>query len=343
MVTLTEIAAENLRGKEYAGIIGQSPVMRQIFARIRQLSESDATVLVTGESGTGKELVARALHSTGQRRPGPFVTVNCASLPASMLESELFGHVRGAFTGAIRDRAGRVSRAAGGTLFLDEVGELPLELQPKLLRLLQDHRYEPVGSDHTLHADIRVVAATNVDLARAMTEGRFREDLYYRLRVIPIHLPPLRERHGDIPLLAGTLLRRRREVARRTRLTLSVETLRMLEAHHWPGNVRELVNTIDYLVALAPGPVAEPGDLPPELLKSRGQAALPQASTSSTDRGQVHSHRRYQTHPGPEEERAIRQALDANDWHRERSAAALGMDRVTLYRRMKHYGIQAQG
>lgn len=333
LLTITEIAADGVLGREYAGIIGQSPAMKKVFERVRLLADSEASVMITGESGTGKELVARALHNTGPRRTGPFVPVNCAALPSDVLESELFGHIRGSFTGATRDREGRVARAQHGTLFLDEVGDLPLGLQPKLLRLLQEREYEAVGDDRPRRADIRIIAATHVNLARSVEEGRFREDLYYRLNVIPLRLPPLRERQGDVGLLAGHLLQRRRQGTRRGDLVFSKGAIHALEAYSWPGNVRELVNAVDYVIALAAGPVVESSDLPTEI--TAAQSRTPDAPALTRPTGA----RRYMPRPLVDEAQEILAALDAHAWHRQSTAAALGMDRVTLYRRMQRLGI----
>jgi len=341
LLTLTELEGAPLRESEFAEMIGRSSAMRRIFQRVRLLADSDASVLVSGESGTGKELVARALHSTGRRRRGPWVPLNCAALPADLLESELFGQVRGAFTGTVQDQAGRIAAARGGTLFLDEVGELPLELQPKLLRLLEDPCCSPAGEDRDDRAHIRVVAASKADLAAAVASGSFRADLYYRLRVIPIELPPLRDRREDIPLLAGTLLQRRVRAAHRSALRLSAEVMELLQGAPWPGNVRELLNVLDYLVARAPGPVVEPRDLPVDLLQGCPTGATPRSAARPQKLASPpRDRRRYSGRPGPQEESAVQRALERNGWHREASATELGMDRVTLYRRMKRYGIE---
>ncbi len=255
-------------GSPFPGLIGRSPGLERIFRLIENLEHSEATVLLTGESGTGKEVVARAIHARSPRRAGPFVALNCGALPGELLESELFGHVRGAFTGAVRDRDGRFEMAAGGTLFLDEVADLPLHLQVKLLRVLQERTFERVGESQPRHTDSRIVAATNVDLKRAVAEGRFREDLYYRLRVVPIEIPPLRERREDIEPIATFLLAR--VGARQGRaLRFSPDVLRLLLEHPWPGNVRELENTLEYAVAVCKGQTILPDDLPGEVVSPR--------------------------------------------------------------------------
>ncbi len=311
-------------------IVGRSAALRGIVDTIRRLSGSDAAVLVTGESGTGKELVARAIHATSRRRGKPFVALNCAALPADLVESELFGHVRGAFTGAVRDRKGAVESAEGGTFFLDEIGELAPPLQAKLLRLLQDKTYQRVGDSATRAANVRFLSATNVDIGRAVAEGRFRADLLYRLQVIPIHIPPLRERPEDIGPLATWLIARRSVAAGRMPMRFSSDALHVIERHGWPGNVRELINAVDYAIALAPDTLVSVRDLPDSC--TRQGKAEPQGRTGRYCAQDV----------GTDAEAArIRGALEANAYHRQRTADALGMDRVTLYRKMREYGLEA--
>ncbi|HVO12991.1 MAG TPA: sigma-54 dependent transcriptional regulator [Vicinamibacteria bacterium] len=313
------------------GLIGRSPAMERIFRLIENLEHSEATVLLTGESGTGKEIVAHAVHARSPRRGGPFVAVNCGALPAELLESELFGHVRGAFTGAVRDRAGRFEVAAGGTLFLDEVGDLPLQLQVKLLRVLQERAFERVGESRPRTSDARILAATNVDLRRAVQEGRFREDLYYRLRVVPIEIPPLRERREDIEPLATFLLAR--VGARQGRaLRFSPDALRLVLEHSWPGNVRELENALEYAVAVCKGQTIAPEDLPAEVgvdtaapprlvVPGPRHMAPPAGDRSPLDADRVH------------------RALEACRWRRHEAARALGVSRTTLWRRMRELGL----
>jgi len=229
--------------------------MRDVYRRIARVAPTDSTVLITGESGTGKELVAKTIHYNSPRWNQPFVAINCAAIPRELLESELFGHEKGAFTGALDRRLGKFELAEGGTLFLDEVGDIPLDLQTKLLRVLQDHEYSRVGGRDILKADVRILAATNQDLEKAVKEKRFREDLYFRLKVIPIHLPPLRERRGDIPLLIGYFIDKiNREMGIQIS-GVSPEAQRLLEAHSWPGNVRELENTLIRAAVLSSGPI----------------------------------------------------------------------------------------
>jgi transcriptional regulator with GAF, ATPase, and Fis domain len=305
----------------FAGMVGRSSAMLHIFRLVQNLEASDATVLLTGESGTGKELVARALHVHSPRRDGEFVVVNCAALPGELLESELFGHVRGAFTGAVRDRVGRFELAGAGSLFLDEIGEIPLSLQVKLLRVLQDGTFERVGESRPRQTDARIIAATNRDLQRAVVAGTFREDLYYRLRVVPIHLSPLRERREDIEPLARHLLAR--VCARHDRsLRLGPDALRALLGYPWPGNVRELENALEYAVAVCRGQTIHDQDLPQELLGATGSPALAKPETAPEDDRRVERER-------------IRAALDAHRWSRSAAARTLGISRSTLWRRMR--------
>ena len=261
-------------------LVGESREIRQVHHLIRMIGSKRATVLITGESGTGKEIAARCLHLAGPRRRGPMVAVNCGALPENLLEAELFGHVRGAFTGAVQNRVGHFERARGGTLFLDEIGELPMDLQVKLLRVLQEREFQRLGSSETIRVDVRVVAATNCDLLRRIREGEFREDLYYRLNVVPVHMPALRQRRGDIPLLAAHLLAkicRQEEVPAKS---FEAEAVALLSARRWPGNVRELENAIEMAVAMSGGrPVLTAADFPaaaePPPAAEAGEKALP--------------------------------------------------------------------
>lgn len=313
------------------GLVARSPVMLRIVHLVESLQRSEATVLVTGESGTGKELIARALHANSPRCTGPFVAVNCGALPGDLLESELFGHVRGAFTGAVRDRVGRFDLAKGGTIFLDEVGDIPLHLQVKLLRVLQERRFERVGESAPRPMDARVIAATNVDLADAIRAGRFRDDLYYRLRVVPIHVPPLRERVEDVPLIARHLLAHIGGREGRA-LMLSPDTLSSMARYAWPGNVRELGNALEYAVATCTGQTIQIENLPPELRHGVDGAppllAAPPAPLTDP------------IAEDPEERIRIVRALESARWSRGRAADLLGMSRSTLWRRMKELGIE---
>ena len=256
---LTDQAAEvRFSGKErFGNMLGRSLAMREIFSLLERVAPTDYTVLVEGESGTGKELVAEALHSHSQRAKGPFIVVDCSAIARDLIESELFGHVKGAFTGATGDRKGAFEAARGGTLFLDELGELPLDLQPKLLRALENREIKPVGANHALKTDVRIVAATNRHLIHEVREGNFREDLYYRFAVIKVALPPLRDRKEDLPLLVEHFLGHANEMAGREDVDISYKTMEKLKRHSWPGNVRELKNFIERAVLLAQGDTVE--------------------------------------------------------------------------------------
>ena len=252
----------------FHNLLGKSPRMREVFDRLSRVATSNCHVLTTGETGTGKELVAQAIHYTDTTRQGPLIAVNCAALPEPLLESEFFGHERGAFTGADRLRKGRFEQAKGGTLLLDEIGELPLGMQAKLLRVLQDGTFERVGGTEVIQADCRIITSTNIDLASAVASGRFREDLYYRLNVVTIDLPPLRDRPEDIPMLVKHFLEQLKERRLPSR-SLSHETLVRLQGYEWPGNVRELEHIIEQLVVTTPGPIIEPENLPPHIVSTR--------------------------------------------------------------------------
>ena len=318
----------------FSGLIARAPKMLQMFNLIEHLSESDATVLITGESGTGKELVARATHVHSPRRKEPFIAVNCGALPGDLLESELFGHVRGAFTGAVRDRTGRFELAAGGTIFLDEVGDLPLPLQVKLLRVLQERTFERVGESQSRTTDARIIAATNKDLRQAVLDGEFREDLYYRLRVVPLWIPPLRERREDIEPLARHLLSRVNRRHDRS-VRFAPDTMRALLRYDWPGNVRELENALEYAVAVGRGQNLHVQNLPLEITSSEPELIdlqpSPGAFPPPTPEERAES-------PASELEK-IRNALDTHQWRRARAASALGMSRTTLWRKMREYGL----
>jgi transcriptional regulator with PAS, ATPase and Fis domain len=302
----------------FFGMIARSNAMARIFALVQNLQSTEATVLLTGESGTGKEVLASAIHANSPRRRGRFLAVNCAALPGELLEAELFGHVRGAFTGAVRDRVGRFELAAGGTLFLDEIGDVPLHLQAKLLRVLQEKTFERIGESVPRSSDARIIAATNVDLRRAIAEGRFREDLYYRLRVVPIELPPLRTRREDIEPLARYLLSR--VAAHHNReVRFSPDAVRAMLRYSWPGNVRELENAIEYAVAVVRSQTIHAEDLPLEVNEPAGPPL-------------VVSH---------EDTVSLRASLDANHWNREATARALGISRTTLWRKMREAGLAA--
>jgi DNA-binding NtrC family response regulator len=320
---------EELSGRaEFKSIIGSSRAMEGVFAVVRKVADTEATVLVTGESGTGKELVARAIHSGSSRRGAPFIAVNCAAIPRDLLESELFGHVKGAFTGAIRDKEGKFQLAEGGTIFLDEVGDLPLDLQPKLLRVLQERMVEPVGGSVPQKIDVRVVAATNADLERWIAEGRFREDLYYRLCVIPIDLPPLRGRVEDIPLLIRYFCAK----FGAEKVSFEKEALERMQRYGWPGNVRELENTVERLLIMREGDRIAVNDLPEKI------SALPGPSEGSVLRLPPEGYPLEQL-----EKEAVLEALSRCDWNQTAAARFLRIPRHTLIYRMEKYHITQPG
>ncbi|MDY0301853.1 MAG: sigma-54 dependent transcriptional regulator, partial [Trichlorobacter sp.] len=263
------LSAENQRLKtelankdDFSTIIGNSTVMAKVFQVVSKVADTEASVLITGESGTGKELVARSIHNRSSRKNNPFIAINCAAIPHDLLESELFGHVKGAFTGAVRDKVGKFVQADCGTLFLDEVGELPVALQPKLLRALQERVVEPVGGTREIRLDVRVVAATNLEMDKAIADGTFREDLYYRLAVIPLHLPPLRQRQEDIALLLKHFCKRHHA----EQVRFDKEAMTALKKYHWPGNVRELENLVERLLIMRSNDVITLADLPDKIL-----------------------------------------------------------------------------
>ena len=298
----------------FRGIVGRSSTMQELFDTIRQVARTDAAVLIQGESGTGKELVALATHRESPRATKNFVPVNCGALPEGLLESELFGHIKGAFTGAHRDRKGRFELADGGTIFLDEIGELSPAMQVKLLRVLQDGSFEPVGSDHTTTVNIRVISATNKNLEEEVLAGRFRKDLYYRLCVMPIMISPLRERREDIPILIDHFLDRYSEKIPPRKIKLSPSALSVLMAHFWPGNVRELQNVIQFALVKTRGVRIEPEHLPPVLHTYMANMSLPRHRESNLKTAEVFK------------------ALAKTKGNRLRAAELLGISRSTLYR-----------
>jgi DNA-binding NtrC family response regulator len=318
---LREVVADRFG---FDNIIGRSAAMQEVFELIRRLAGSPVSVLIAGESGTGKELVARALHFNGDRSEGPFVPVNCAAIPGNLLESELFGYKRGAFTDAAQDRAGLMVEANGGTLFLDEIGELPQHLQAKLLRVLQEREVKPLGSAQSVPIDIRLLSATNRPLAEMIGSGDFRKDLYYRLNVVQIDIPPLNERPEDILPLATHLLAKAAERSQKTIEGISPAAAKLLMGFPWPGNVRELENVIERAVALSSGSRIDIGDLPPALLES-----------PTTDLVQVAAARDMTI---ADLERAyIMRVLDEEEGNKTRAAQRLGLDRKTLYRKLEEY------
>ena len=316
-------------------LVGQSPVMRKLFSVIERVAPTDASVLITGATGTGKELAARAIHNMSPRRNAAFVDINCSAIPETLIEAELFGHQRGTFTGAHENRSGLFEKASGGTLFLDEVDALNLSAQAKLLRVLQERTVRRIGARANIAIDVRIISATNCDLAQAVAAGRFRPDLYYRLRVLPLHVPELCTRGGDITLLVDYFLRVKSERNGRRPRKFTAEALRALCDYPWPGNVRELENAIEYALAIGLEDELGIGDLPQEIL-----AAHPQPSTDNLK--QVLQAFMNDAVPLAEiERRYILSVLQQFGGNQVRAAAALGIDRSKLYRRLKQYGVMA--
>jgi PAS domain S-box-containing protein len=319
---VSEVAKQN-----FHGILSRTPAMKSVFQVIQNAAETEATVLVRGESGSGKELVANAIHKLSSRHDQPFLAINCAALTSSLLESELFGHVRGAFTGAIKDHRGLFERARGGTLFLDEVAELPLDLQAKLLRVIQERNFIPVGGDHSIDVDVRIVAATHRSLREEVKKGRFREDLMYRLRVVPIFLPPLRERREDISLLIWHFIDRHNHDRFRKIEKIDPDAMRVLLDYWWPGNIRELHNVVEYAFAVGRGTTLRLSELPPEFREPRVADTPKQAY-------------KHGLSLDPEDEiLAIRQALEQSRGRAGMAATSLGMSRATFWRKRKLYGL----
>ena len=308
-------------------IVGRSPSLLAVLAKVDRVARTDATVLITGETGTGKELIARAIHSRSRRSEKPLIKVNCAALPTGLIESELFGHEKGAFSGALSRRLGRFELANGGTIFLDEVGEMPPDAQVKLLRVIQEHEFERIGGNETIRTDVRLIAATNRDLHRSVQEGTFREDLFYRLNVFPVELPPLRERTGDIPLLVRFFVEKYAVRVDRHVETIAPETLNRLVAYRWPGNVRELQNLVERALILATDPELR---IEPEILGAPTPAAVPSESGFRKDLGTL-------------QREHILAALNRSGWviEGERGAAKeLGLHPNTLRSRIKKLGLK---
>jgi two-component system response regulator HydG len=309
---------------EFSGIIGKDPQMQTVYRLIEDIAPTDATVLIQGESGTGKELVARAIHRQSLRREKPFIVINCSAYPATLLESELFGHEKGAFTGAVRQKIGRFEQAQGGTVFLDEIGEIVPSAQIKLLRVLQSQKFERVGGEQTLNVDVRILAATNKDLIQEVQEGRFREDLFYRLNVIPIHLPPVRKRRNDIPLLARHFLHCFAAEQHKKIQDFSSEAMRLLLDYSWPGNVRELENSIEHAAVLAKQKNVEISDLPAAIRDAAPLVSLETAGTIVEN-----------------EKKLLREVLEDCNWNKKKAARQLGISRSTLYEKIKKYQIHS--
>jgi len=305
-------------------------VMQKVFSAIQAAASSDATILIQGESGTGKELVASAIHYNGDRSEKPLVTVTCSALSESLLESELFGHTRGAFTGAVRERIGRFEEAAGGTVFLDEIGEISPFIQVKLLRVLQEHEIERVGESKKRRIDIRIIAATNKDLYDLVRQGVFREDLYYRLKVFPIHVPPLRERREDIPLLAEHFIKQQNQKTGKSVRRISAAAMRLLMDHPWEGNVRELQNAIEHAFVLCSGEEIDLFDLPVEIR----QMNYPVGKRETLSFKDNHRGRR-----GRVTREKLTDLLDACDWNKAEVARRLGISRTAVWKYMKKWDV----
>ncbi|MBC7856119.1 MAG: sigma-54-dependent Fis family transcriptional regulator [Pirellulaceae bacterium] len=310
-------------------IVGHDHRMQRVFDTIDRIADTRATVLVTGESGTGKSLLARAIHRRSSRRDQSFVEVACGAMPETLLESELFGHAAGSFTGAVGEKIGKFTKADKGTIFLDEIGTASPSLQVKLLRVLQEFEFEPVGSTTTIHVDSRVILATNEDLTRAVAEGRFRQDLFYRVNVISIELPPLRDRISDIPLLAEHFLARTREETGKTCEGFSDEAMSAMQRYRWPGNVRELQNVVERAVLLGRTNIVTPEDFPPQMC----------AGTSAMNLEPLTGKALKDAMEAPERA-IILEVLRLNNWNRTQTADALGINRTTLYKKMKRLGME---
>ncbi|MBL7665774.1 MAG: sigma-54-dependent Fis family transcriptional regulator [Bacteriovoracaceae bacterium] len=321
----------------FCGMIGRSKIMREVFERIKKVSQSDSTILITGPSGTGKELVANAIHKLSERRKFPKVSVNCGAIPGELLESELFGHIKGAFTGAISTRKGRFEVANNGSIFLDEIGDMPLILQVKLLRVIQGRQVEPVGGSTPTDVDVRIIAATHRDLDKAVQEGKFREDLFYRLNVIPIKLPALKERREDIPLLIGYFLERFVSADKRNEIEISDQALELLLSYDWPGNVRELENVIERLVILRGGNKILPEDLPAKIYRHNPLASslyknIFELPEYGIDLKKVIS---------DIEDSLIMQALGRTNGNKNQASRLLSMNRTTLIEKLKKKSLEA--
>lgn len=306
------------------GLVAFDPRMAQIMALVQRIKDTDSTILITGESGTGKSLLAKEIHRLSPRWNRPFIKISCAALAETLLESELFGHVRGAFTGAVQDKPGKFEAADGGVVFLDEIGDVPPATQVKLLRFMQEQEFERVGSNRTIRVNVRIITATHRDLPRMVREGKFREDLYYRLAVIPIHLPALRERPGDLLGIVGKVSRELAGRLGQELKTISPDVLEVFSRYPWPGNIRELENVLEHGYACTAGKVITTDSLPLSLRTEAAEASSPRSWLP----------------PAAGERERVLEALHRNKWKITAAAAALGCDRTTLWRKMKKFGLQ---
>jgi nitrogen regulation protein NR(I) len=322
-------------------LVGQSPAIRQIYAVVEKVANTPSTVLISGESGTGKELIARALHENSSRHAGPFIKINCAAIPKTLMESELFGYDKGAFTGAVGAKPGRFELAHGGTLFLDEIGEIPIEMQVKLLRVLQESEFERVGGIKTIKVDVRLVTATNRDLLAEVGAGAFREDLFYRLNVVPIHIPPLRERREDIPLLADHFIAKFNDRLKKEIASIAPEAVERLVAYQWPGNIRELENLMERTMLFCEGPEIRVSDLPPEVAGAAAPAAAPSAAGEEGTRAAPESLKEaVRAETERVERELIQRALDATGGNVTQAARKLKISRKSLQTKMKELGLR---
>ena len=316
------------RDNGYHGMVGQSRVMQDVFQVVEKAAQSEATILISGESGTGKELVARAIHETGSRKEGPYVKINCAALSESLIESELFGHTKGAFTGAHKHRKGLFETAHGGDLFLDEIGDLPKSIQVKLLRVLETKEFVRVGGEQSIYADTRIITATNKNLSKHVAEGAFREDLYYRINVFPIHLPPLRDKKEDLPLLINTFIYEFRKKSGRRLTGLSPEVMELFMQYHWPGNIRELKSALEYSFAIGATGLLDVQHLPPQfqsIERSRGDKGATNVPAPDLQ--------------DPPEKFQLIEALRKTGGNQSQAAQLLGVHRMTVFNRIRKYGI----
>ncbi|EAT16204.1 sigma-54 dependent transcriptional regulator [Desulfuromonas acetoxidans] len=335
LVAENRFLRQQLRGRyTFDNIIGTSMTMQQVFSRMQKVLHTDSSLLILGESGTGKELVAKAIHFNGPRKDQPFVPINCGAIPADLLESELFGHLRGSFTGAIANKCGKFEQANGGTIFLDEIGTMPVHLQLKLLRVLQEQEVQPVGSNRNIKLDVRVISATNADLEQMVRDGHFREDLFYRLNVIPITLPPLRQRSEDIALLVRHFLQKSCRYMNRSLMPMESAALQVLENYDWPGNVRELENVIERTVALSDGPQITLQDLPPHIT-GKHTPTMSEQNLYTLPADGVDMPKQIQEI----ERHWISQALEMSQGIKARAAAMLGINRTTLVEKIKRLGL----